>query len=74
VAEDGGDGYPHGAVGQREVGVTDPGGGQPDADLAGAGCRKVDLGDLQGSAHGGKYGSANHVKAPRVQNSGTDWN
>jgi hypothetical protein len=54
--------------------VTDPGGGQPDADLAGAGCRKVDLGDLQGSAHGGKYGSANHVKAPRVQNSGTDWN
>lgn len=64
VAEHRGDGHPHGAVGQGEVGVADPGGGEPYADLSGTGFRQVDLGDLQRSAHGGKYGCANHVRAP----------
>ena len=58
VAEDGGDGDAHGAVGQGQVGVADPGGGEPDPDLAGAGVGQVDVGDLQRSAHGGKYGGA----------------
>lgn len=43
VAQDRGERQPHGAVGQGQVGVTDPGGGEPDADPAGAGVRKDDL-------------------------------
>ena len=65
VTEDGGDGHAHGAVGQGEVGVADPGGGEPDADLAGAWVREVDVGDLQRSAHGGKYGGTDHGNAPQ---------
>lgn len=60
VAEDGRDRHPHGPVGQGQVGVAHPGRGEPDADLAGAGGREVDVGDLQRSAYAGKYCCANH--------------
>ncbi len=39
VAEHGGDRHAHGAVGQGEVGVTDPGGGEADPHPAGTGLR-----------------------------------
>ncbi len=64
VTEDGGDGQPHGAVGQRQVGVADPGGGEADAHLAGAGLGQGDVGDLQRSSDGGQYGGADHGVAP----------
>lgn len=64
VAEDGGYGHPHGAVGQREVGVADPGGREADAYPAGAGVRQDDVGDLQRSSDGGQYGGADHGLAP----------
>ncbi len=56
VAEHGRHRHPHGAVGQRQVGVADPGGGEPDADLPGAGLRQFDLRDLQRRADGGQDG------------------
>jgi hypothetical protein len=63
VPEDGGDRHTHGAVRQGQVGVADPGGGEPDADPAGARLGKVDLRDLQGSPDGGEYdGADSHVR------------
>jgi hypothetical protein len=64
MAEDGGDGHPHGAVGQGQVGVADPGGGETDPHLAGSGLREFDVGDFQGSSDGGQYGGADHGPAP----------
>jgi hypothetical protein len=43
VAEHGRDGLRQRAAGQRQVGVADAGGGQPDPDLAGAGVGQLDL-------------------------------
>ena len=60
VAEHAAGADPHRAVGQGQVGVADPGGGEPDPDLAGAGLGQVDLGDLQGRADGGQYSGTDH--------------
>lgn len=64
VAEDGRHRDAHGAVGQGQVGVADPGGGERDTHLAGAGLRQDDVGDLQRSSDGGQYGGADHEQAP----------
>lgn len=56
VAEDGGQRHPHGAVGQGQVGVADPGGGEPHPDPAGAGLGQLDAGDLQRGPRGGYDG------------------
>ncbi len=58
VAEDRGERHAHGAVGQGQVGVADPGGGEPHPDLPRAGLRQLDAGDLQRGAGGGHDGGA----------------
>jgi hypothetical protein len=50
VAEHGRDGLGERAAGQRQVGATDAGGGQPDPDLAGTGVGQLDLLDRERAA------------------------
>ncbi len=73
VAEDGRDRHAHGAVGERQVGVADPGGGEPDPDLAGTGLGEFDAGDLQGRADGGQDGGADHVRCSFGLRTGGTW-
>ena len=67
VAENGGYGHTHGAVGEREVGVTDPGGGEPHPDLPGAGIGQHDLPYLQRGSDGGQDGGADHGRRLRLR-------
>lgn len=71
VAEHGGDGHAHRAVGQGQVGVADPGGGELDADLPGTGLGQVDVRDLQRGADGGQYCGADHVDLDSLRTGGT---
>ncbi len=61
--------HPHRPVGQGQIGVADPDGGEPDADLAGPGVGQIDLGELQRSAQsgqdGGTYGHGRSAPSKR---------
>ena len=54
------DGLGERAAGQGQVAVADPGGGQPDPDLAGAGFGQLQVGQAQGLSGGGQDGGADH--------------
>src|SRR5690606_39296302 len=72
VAEHGRHRQAHGAVGQGQVGVADPGGGEPDPHLAGAGVGQFDPGDLQRGGDGGQYsGTYGHVGDDSLRTGGT---
>ncbi|MBW8704535.1 hypothetical protein MBT84_33545 [Streptomyces sp. MBT84] len=61
VTEHRGHRNPHGAVGQGQIGVADPGGGQPDPDPAGPRLGQLDAGDLQRGTDGGQDSGTDHL-------------